>query len=658
MLTSDLKFVLALLGGIAVASAILLLWLLRSALPAPIHPSPTPIAELRLPTTASRVATGTIAVAAPPVIAGTITGTTIGATETVTRASTGTEMSSIAATSTARTLAGVVRADAGPLPGAIVRVQLTGQSVIAAADGSFTLTTPVTGTTAGQPITVTAWAEGHYIGATVAHPDDEAIQIVLNPHYTTDNVAYDWFEEDGLEGSAACGSCHTAYVEWQQDAHSQTATNYRFLTLYSGTDIDGNESPLTGYTSDGKLAKPDPDQPYHGPGFKLDNPTRAGNCATCHTPIAAKLPTTDGCSWSGCHSSTVAQYSDEIQAGASPRYLYGAAEEGISCEFCHKIGDVRLGEDRLPYGDSPGILSLVLHRPEAGDDLFFGPLDDVLRTDVPEPRDSYLPLQSQSEFCAGCHYGIMGGVVGPRSMTGGVEVYSSYSEWLDSPYSDPATGQTCQDCHMPRVDYDHFVFPEKGGKARDYYQISNHTMLGPDDEDFLRGAVTLTATAAVDDGRLLVDVNVTNSGAGHHLPTGTPLRHLVLLVQAVDANGNPLPHQAGPALPTWAGALAGQPGKVFAKLLRDKSTGETPTAAYWREIELVADTRIPALATDQSRHEFGGIDWPVSGHEVAQVEISLFYRRAYPDVIEQKRWPDQDLLLNALTLPAEEWIVK
>ena len=45
--------------------------------------------------------------------------------------------------------------------------------------------------------------------------------------------------------------------------------------------------------------------------------------------------------------------------------------------------------------------------------------------------------------------GVFGGVVGAGHVTGGVEIDNSYGEWLDSPYSDPKTGQTCQDCHMP-----------------------------------------------------------------------------------------------------------------------------------------------------------------------------------------------------------------
>lgn len=540
-------------------------------------------------------------------------------------------------------LRGLVVDANGPVAGATVRVHLTEQAATTDQKGTFTLRNLA----ATETVTLTAWAEGYYIAWTRVNAADNApIKLQLNPYYTTDNVKYNWFEQDGVEGSAACGICHTAYDEWQQDAHAQTAINYRFLTLYAGTDIHGNKSPLSRYDSDGRYAPPDPNQPYYGPGFRLDNPSRAGSCATCHTPMAAKLPTSDGCSWSGCHSSGTAQYSDLIQEGASPLYLINDAAEGISCEFCHKIGAVRLNEETgLPYEDAPGILSLQLHRPEPGHDVFFGPVPDVLRTDLPEPRDSYLPLQSESAFCAACHHGVLGGVVSNMKVTGGVLVYSSYAEWLASPYSDPKTGKTCQDCHMPTLDSKHFVYPEKGGQSRDYYAVRSHRMPGTNDEQLLQNAVTMRGTVQMAGGKVQVGVSITNDQTGHSVPTDSPLRHLLLIVEAKDSNGRPLRLQGGETLPDWAGNYAGQPGRYFAKVLRDKSSGETPTAAYWREIELVEDTRIAALATDRSEYTFA-----VPAGQAATVEVRLIYRRAYQQLIDWKDWPDTDIVMERMTL--------
>jgi len=545
------------------------------------------------------------------------------------------------------TIRGVVIDENGPIAGATVRLHLDPNGTTSATDGSFALV----GVTAADLFTVTAWAEGYYINwQRVTAADANKIHMQLHPVYTTDNIDYNWFEEDGVEGSLACGTCHTAYPEWQQDAHSQTATNYRFINMYEGTDINGKQSPLTGYTREGKIALPDLTKPYYGPGFRLDTPNKTGVCATCHTPMAAKLETTDGCSWSGCHGTTTAQYSEQVSEGASPLYLYGDAEEGISCEFCHKIGDVRLNPaTQTPYDDAPGILSLVMHRPEPGQDVFYGPIDDVVRPELEHPRDSYLPLQQESAFCAACHHGVLGGVVANMKVTGGVLVYSSYDEWLASPYSDPETGQSCQDCHMASTGADYFAFPEKGGQVRPHYPVSNHTMPGTNDEAFLRNAVTMTGTATVVGNQLQVNVAITNDKTGHSVPTDSPLRHLLLVVTATDEAGNELALQAGSVLPDWAGNYAAVPGAYFAKVLRDKWTGEVPTGAYWREIELVEDTRIGALATAERTYRF-----QAPADHRATVEIQLIYRRAYQQLIDWKNWPDQDVVMAQQSITVEQ----
>lgn len=548
-------------------------------------------------------------------------------------------------------ISGVVIDAKGPLAGATVRIQATEQSTLSAKDGSFTLSN-LTGT---QPLTVTASAPGYYIGWQVAKPGEQALHIELKPYYTSDNPTYDWFEQTfdhgTVTGSAACGECHTAYAEWQADAHSQSARNYRFLTLYSGTDVRGKQSPQTHLGSDGKYAPPDSTQPYYGPGFLLDNPGRAGSCATCHTPMAAKIPNNQNCGWSGCHLSSTLQRAEFLpDIMPSPTNLKGDAAEGISCEFCHKIGAVTVNDSGLPYDDSPGILSLRLFRPSApGHDLIFGPLDDIARSDLPEARDAYLPLQSESQFCAGCHYGVMGGVVGNMQVTGGVLVYSSYAEWLASPYSDPATGQTCQDCHMPPVAYDRFVFAEKGGVQRDPQQINNHRMLGKNDADFLASAVTMTATAQLRGGQVVVDVTLVNDNAGHAVPTDSVLHHLLLVVTAKDAQGKPLALRSGATLPAWAGNYETQPGRAFAKIIKDKNSGETPTAAFWREAAVVADTRLQPFAPAQSRYTFAA---PAATN--ATVQVKLIYRRAFQQLMEQKGWSDPDIMLHQTQLTVKK----
>lgn len=562
-------------------------------------------------------------------------------------------------------VSGTVTDADGPVAGALVRVQTTGNHTYTAQDGGFT----IEGLSTAESVTLVAWAEGYIFGWTEARGGDLDVSIALHPHNRVDHAVYDW------EPSANCGECHPSYAEWQRDAHSQSAVNVRFLTMYNGTDVDGNRSRNSNYDT-GLPRTRDPDDPYFGPGFKVDFPKRDGNCAACHTPMASKLDADNSCGWNGCHMQETSDASDELPDGVSPNAAVGVAAEGIACDFCHKIGAVKFHTDTLlPDPEMPGILSLTLYRPKSGEDLLMGTVDDVAR-----PMDSFNRLHGESAFCAACHYGVNDTTI----------IYNSYGEWLESPYNDPDNGATCQNCHMPtaprltsrmetivqtaawlenasgralparlgelaqRAQRSYFVYPEKGGLYRELDQIHLHRMPGATDELFLRAAIALDVSAEMDGADLLVNARVTNTGAGHHFPTGSPLRHLLLIVRATDDDGNPLPLLQGDVLPDWAGDAAGEAGQGFAKILRDTLTGEVPSFSHWRMVELVEDTRIPALATRSSSYRFvvaGGGDSPAEIRPT--VDVQLIYRRAFRQLQAWKGWDDPDILLASETIPMQ-----
>lgn len=543
-------------------------------------------------------------------------------------------------------LSGIVMSGEEPVQGAIVQIQGTPIQTQSDENGIFTFRD----IESAAPIVITAWSEGHYIGWTTAEPGASVdnLTISLRALASGDNYEYEWFEFEGVEGSAACGICHREYEEWRHDQHSRAAINHRFLTMYTGTNTAGDTGQMIQFGSDGVPLPIDPNQPHYGPGFLLDNPGRVGNCATCHTPLASTAPNNQNCSWSGCHTSLTIERANGIIAAPPrmPQFLTGDAAEGITCEFCHKVGEVYFDpQTNLPRPDMPGILSMRLYRPrDESQQVFFGTLIDVNRD------DSYLPLLSESEFCAGCHHGVMGGVMGVGTVTGGVLIYSSYNEWLNSPYSDPENGATCQDCHMPQSSENWFVYPERGGLVRDYVTLNNHTMLGAADEEFLQNAVTMEASAERSGDQIQVRVQITNDQTGHHIPTDAPIRSMILVVEAVDADGQPLELLRGPVNPAYSGDYGGIPGRTFARVLRDNWTGEIPTAAYWRPITIVEDTRIPALATDSSTYVF---DAP-AGTEIT-VNVRLIFRRAFYELMQQKGWNDPDILMEYTTiqLPAD-----
>lgn len=523
-----------------------------------------------------------------------------------------------AATLSSGTISGIVRDANGPVPQATVRVQATDNATIADANGVFSLS----GMALGSEVTITAWAEGFYVGWTEAWPGAEPITITLKPHYTTDNAHYDWFSLEAAEGSRSCGQCMPQhYEQWQQDAHSQSAVNPRFLSMYKGTDVLGNQSPPTRYGHNRDYGRfplpPDLTKPYYGPGYKLDFPYTAGNCGACHVPAAAARPGQ--------------AYAVDVNEVA------GIEAEGVFCDFCHKVGNVKLNSDTgLPSSSMPGVLSLRLFRPEQGQELFFGTLDDVTR------QVSYLPLEKESAFCAPCHFGRFWDTV----------VYNSFGEWLASTYSDPETGQTCQECHMPATDATAFVLPEEGGLERPPGCIHNHRMPGAMDKELLQNAVTLSATARRDARVVLVDVNIVNDRTGHHVPTDSPLRHLILLVQARDAQGRLLEQLDGPTVPLWGGVgdsndgyYAGLPGKGFAKVLEELWTGISPSGAYWNPTRVLGDNRIAAFAADPSRYAFAA---PTEGE--VTVEVTLLFRRAFIALADRKGWYTPDIVMEHVRL--------
>jgi hypothetical protein len=544
-------------------------------------------------------------------------------------------------------VSGVVQDANGPLANAIVQVQRQPKQVTTDAGGKF----QIDGLSGTTPVVLTAWSQGYYVGSVVVNPSapdypgENAFKITLKPVPQKDNVKYPWFNYGGVQGSASCALCHRENAEWQADAHSQSATNIRFLTMYTGKNAKGETGQSTQWGNNGAALPPDPNKPYYGPGFQLDTPDRAGNCAACHTPVASKVANDTNCAWSGCHTDlTIERSRGVIQPATRPLVTSGDGLEGISCEFCHKVSEVTIDpKTKLPKPDMPGIMSMTLTRPEDGQQIFYGTLVDVAR------RVSYSPLESKSEFCAACHYGVFGGVVGVGTVTGGVTIYNSYGEWLNSPYSDPKTGKTCQECHMLPVDANYYVFPSAGGMTRDYFQFHGHTMPGAADQKLLQNSVTLKTTAQRSGDQLQVAVKITNDLTGHDVPTDAPTRSMILVVQVTDAAGKTLTLSQGPVNPAWSGNYGGLPGKTYAKVLRDEWTGETPTAAYWRPVTIVEDNRIAPLASDTTTYSFS-----LPAGQAANVSVRLVYRRSFQKLAQEKGWNDPDITMEENTIQVEK----
>lgn len=530
----------------------------------------------------------------------------------------------------------VVDEEYHPIAGAVVRVKATDRSTTSDENGRFAFVD----VKIEEPVLITAWAPGYYnSGGEQAYASGaNDVGIILKKHTEEDNPAYPWvsaFASAGEEGN--CENCHSTltpipyptgrgeslpFDEWLLDAHAQSAVNPRFLSMYLGQDLNGSQSPPTryGYNCDyGRIPlRPDLTQPYFGPGYKLDFPDTAGNCAACHAPAAAI---------------------DNAYA-TDPTALTGVEAEGIPCDFCHKVWDVRLdAASGLPFANMPGALSFEFRRPPEGHQFFAGPFDDVA-----PGEDTYSPLQRQSQFCAPCHFGVFWDTT----------IYNSFGEWLESPYSAQG-GKTCQDCHMPHTGATYFALPDQGAAARNPQTIFSHRMPGAADEALLQNAVAMTVDAHREGERIIVSVTIVNDQTGHHVPTDSPLRQMILLVSATDEQGQTLSLLEGSLIPEYGGVgnpeqgyYAGLPGKIYAKILMELWTEISPTGAYWNPTRVVSDNRLAAFESDTSVYVFDASE--VSQTSEASVHVILLFRRAFRELMDQKGWNVADIVMEEATM--------
>jgi hypothetical protein len=417
---------------------------------------------------------------------------------------------------------------------------------------------------------VTAWKEGAFIG--FSRPDASPLRILLKPLPAQDDPSYKWIgsgPDDNADQN--CSRCHAEiYKEWSASAHSRSTTGRHFRNLYDGTSWTGKA----------------------GVGWSLldEHPTGAAVCTSCHAPAVA----------------------DDDPAQFDLRELRGTAAQGVHCDYCHKINGVGDGK----FGLTHGRFNLSLLRPAQGQ-VFLGPLDDATRGD-----DAFSPLYHDSKYCASCHEGVVFGV----------HVYSTYSEWKDSPAYQQ--GRQCQDCHMAPTGRMTNIAPGNGGVERDPRTLGNHLFFDGDQDAMLRRCLQASVECRRSKDGVRATVRLWTDGAGHRVPTGFIDKHLILSVEGEDGAGRSVVLQSGPRLPAVAGKeLEGRPGKLYAKLLRDFD-GRSPVP-FWRADPDATDTRLAPGRTDETAFDFPP--------ELAKVRVRVLYRRFWEEVGRSKGWPDADV---------------
>jgi hypothetical protein len=148
---------------------------------------------------------------------------------------------------------------------------------------------------------------------------------------------------------------------------------------------------------------------------------------------------------------------------------------------------------------------------------------------------------------------------------GRLPVHSTWEEWRQGELSEATR---CPSCHMPpepgvanSADLQEFPNAEvgvQGGWLRPAGAVRQHSWLGPrqPQSQMLQLAASLRVTTKViREGQLEVEITTTNSGAGHAIPTGEPLRSILLVVEAF-CGEQPLAPVGGDVVPDFGGALA------------------------------------------------------------------------------------------------------
>ncbi len=327
---------------------------------------------------------------------------------------------------------------------------------------------------------------------------------------------------------------------------------------------------------------------------------------------AAVVDLDDPATCAGCHSAIVAEWGESMHARAhhdndpvfaalrearmakegeaiaaacanchNPRSpadtTTAAAQVGVSCAGCHAVASV---------GEGRGAAALLT----APEGVLYGPHDlaegvSPAHGTGPSPKH----FADGASLCLACHdatktpNGLAACTTGPEHRDGG-------------------SGQSCVDCHMPRV-------AGPSGAVSTRADHASHQFLGPhrawlqDDPSFLAGAVDVQLAAV----RGEATVTLVNQ-SGHGFPTGFPGRMAVLTVVGRDA----------------AGAEAATHSVVLGKRYTDDAGH--PVAPPFAT-KLAADTRLTA-------NETRTVDVALPAG-VASVEATLAFRLLPPPLAEK-----------------------
>jgi len=352
-------------------------------------------------------------------------------------------------------------------------------------------------------------------------------------------------------------------------------------------------------------------------------------CAACHNPVGLMRGEID---LNAQVEPGQAAQAYEARALGVTLAMRDQAAEGVTCVICHRAGPAAAGGGAVvePLGqDMTGPLGALALRARP----------DQHRADMsPE-------TVAEAELCGRCHN---------LATPDGLLLEPTYDEWLASPY--PAEGIACQDCHMPDA-AGAVVDSTVGGLATAHGGFPGAPSSLPgvgDSPGLLKRAATLDlAWQESGDGRLAAVVGVTNSGAGHYLPTGADdLRQVWLEMTLSDREGRTI----------WQSGALGLAGRLpeetirFGKVLGDDRGRPVTLHRFWAASQILEDTRLAPRERREFIFDFG-VPEPDQGPFT--LSARLLYRDVPPGFAEFAlgkaivEWPAIEMVSGELSTHGE-----